>query len=202
MEFVRYFDFLTILLFGLIWLGICVFLRFKKKKSFVYLLFFTLFFIYLYKVLDYTLFQFQSLLLLKLFMPNLILNGQTAEKSINLIPLLTLTTKDIVTSLLNILLMIPFGLGLPFITNLRMKNVVIMGGLFSIVIELVQLVTGYFGGTTFRIADVNDVLFNTAGVTIGYLLFVRCIHICRYISTNVKLDTNPIIRYITLRSQV
>ena len=109
MGFAMYFDLLTILLFGLIWIGTVTFLRLKKKKSVVYLIFFTIFYSYLFKVLDYTLFQFQSLLLLKYFMPDLILQGQTAGKNINLIPLITLTLEDLKTSLLNILLLIPFG---------------------------------------------------------------------------------------------
>src|SRR5215207_9073111 len=71
-----YFDLLTIFLFGLIWIGIVTFLR--LKKSLAYLIFFTIFYVYIFKVLDYTLFQFQSLILLKHFMPGLILNGQTA----------------------------------------------------------------------------------------------------------------------------
>jgi glycopeptide antibiotics resistance protein len=177
-----YFDVLTVLFFGLIWVGIVTFLRLKKKKSFVSLVLFTIFYIYLFKVLDYTLFQFQSLLLLKLFMPNLILKGQTAEESLNLIPLITLTPQDLKTSLLNILLMVPFGFGLPFITNLRMKKVVVIGALFSIVIEVLQFVTGFMAKITFRVADINDVLFNTVGVTIGYILFVGFMHIYRHIS--------------------
>ena len=72
-----YFDLLTVLLFGLIWIGIVTFLWLKKKKSLAYLIFFTIFYVYIVKVLDYTLFQFQSLVLLKHFMPDLILNGQT-----------------------------------------------------------------------------------------------------------------------------
>src|SRR5581483_10186473 len=63
----------TILLVGLIWLGISAFLLLPKKKGLVYVLFFTIFYIYLYKVLDYTLLQFQSLLLLQHFVPNLML---------------------------------------------------------------------------------------------------------------------------------
>src|SRR3954467_7759845 len=119
-----YFDVLTVLFFGLIWVGIVTFLRLKKKKSFVSLVLFTIFYIYLFKVFDYTLFQFQSLLLLKLFMPQLILQGQSANQSLNLIPFFTLTRYDINTSFLNILLFIPFGFGLPFITDFRAKKVI------------------------------------------------------------------------------
>lgn len=181
-----YVDLLTVLLFGLIWIGLVTFLR--LKKSLAYLIFFTIFYIYIIKVLDYTLFQFQSLVLLKYFMPNLILNGQTAGKSINLIPLITLTPQDLKTSFLNILLLIPFGFGLPFITNLRMKKIVVMGALFSIVIEFLQLITGFMAKITFRIADINDVIFNTVGVAIGYILFVGFMHIYRYLSHNLSGD--------------
>ena len=197
-----YFDLLTILLFGLIWIGIVTFLRLKKKKSLVYLIFFTIFYVYLFKVLDYTLFQFQSLLLLKHFMPDLILNGQTAGKNMNLIPLVTLTPQDLKTSLLNILLLVPFGFGLPFITDLRMKKIVVIGALFSIVIEFLQLVTGFIAKITFRIADINDVVFNTVGVAIGYIIFVGFVRIYRHISHDWEISANPILRYIAERPQI
>jgi glycopeptide antibiotics resistance protein len=190
-------DLSTALLFGLIWIGIVTFLRLKKKESLVYLLFFTIFYVYLFKVLDYTLFQFQSLILLKHFTPDLILNGQTAGENMNLIPLITLTLEELTTSLLNILLLIPFGFGLPFITNFRMKKIVVIGALFSIVIEFLQLITGFMAKITFRIADINDVIFNTVGVAVGYLLFVGFVRIYR--SRNWKISANPILRYIAER---
>ena len=155
----------------MIWLGIVAFLRVKKKPRLEYLLAFTVFYIYLYKVLDITLIQFQSLLLLKYFMPNLMLNGLAAESSINLVPLITLGAEDVRTSLLNILLMVPFGFGLAFLTNLRMGSVIAAGALFNIAVELLQLLTGMMASTTFRVADINDVIFNTAGVVIGCVLF-------------------------------
>jgi len=184
------FDLLTVLLFALIWIGIVMFLR--LKKSLAYLIFFTIFYVYIVKVLDYTLFQFQSLILLKHFMPDLILNGQTAGEEMNLLPLITLTSQDL----------IPFGFGLPFITNCHMKKVVVMGALFSIVIEFLQLITGYVAKMTFRIADVNDVIFNTVGAAIGYILFVGFVRIYRHISHNWDMAANPILRYIAERPQV
>ncbi|MCB0194463.1 MAG: VanZ family protein [Anaerolineae bacterium] len=197
-----YFDLLTVLLFGLIGIGTVTFLRLKKKKSLAYLLFFTIFYVYIVKVLDYTLFQFQSLILLNYFMPDLILNGLTAGKSLNLIPLITLTPQDLKTSLLNILLLIPFGFGLPFITDFRMKKIVVMGALFSIGIELLQLITGFLAKITFRIADINDVIFNTVGVAIGYILFVGFMRIYRHVSDHWQIAANPILRYIAERPQI
>ena len=197
-----YFDLLIVLLFGLIWIGIVTFLRLKKKKSLAYLIFFTIFYVYIVKVLDYTLFQFQSLLLLKHFMPNLILNGQTAGQDLNLVPLVTLTPDDLKTSLLNILLLIPFGFGLPFIANFRMKKIVVIGALFSIAIEVLQLVTGLMAGITFRVADINDVIFNTVGVVIGNMLFAGFVRSYRHISRNWEISANPILRYIADLPQV
>ena len=195
------FDLLIVLLFVLIWIGVVTFLWSKKKKSLAYLIFFTIFYVYIVKVLDYTLFQFQSLLLLKYFMPNLILNGQPAGKDLNLIPLITLTPQDLETSLLNILLLIPFGFGLPFITNFRMKKIVVIGLLFSIAIEFLQLITGFMAKITFRIADINDVIFNTLGVAIGYMLFVGFVRSYRHLSRDWKISANPILRYIAERPQ-
>ncbi len=195
-------DVATILLVVLIWLGTSAFLLLKREKSIVYLLFFTIFYIYLYKVLDYTLLQFQSLLLLQHFLPTLILEGVEAGGAVNLVPLTTLTRGDVNTSLLNILLMIPFGFGLPFITNFGMKQVVVAGLLLSIVIELLQLVTGLMADTTFRIADINDVIFNTMGVAVGYLLFAGFGRLFRLIFPNWTLPANPILRYVSERPQI
>jgi glycopeptide antibiotics resistance protein len=196
------FDLLAVLLSVLVWICIVTFLGLKKKKSFVFLLFFTIFYVYIVKVLDTTLFQFQSLILLKQFMPNLILNGQAAGKDLNLIPLITLTPEDLKTSLLNILLLIPFGFGLPFITNFRMKKIVMMGAFLSIVIEFLQLITGFLAKMTFRVADINDVIFNTIGAAAGYILFVGCVRIYRRISPHWERSANPILRYIAERPQM
>ena len=135
-------------------------------------------------------------------MPDLILNGQTAGKSMNLIPLITLTPQDLETSFLNILLLIPFGFGLPFITNYRMKKMVVIGALFSIFIEFIQLITGFIANITFRVADINDVIFNTVGVAIGYILFIVFVRIYRHISHNWEISANPILRYIAERPQI
>lgn len=192
----------TIILSGLMWIGSVTFLRLKKRKSLVYLMFFTIFYVYLVKVLDYTLFQFQSLILLKHFMPELILQGQTAGKNINLIPLITLAAPDLKTSILNILLMMPFGFGLPFITEFRVKKIVAAGALLSIAVEFLQLITGFAAKITFRVADVNDVIFNTLGVALGYLLFAGFVRFHRRIFDNSEPAANPIFRYISERPQV
>jgi glycopeptide antibiotics resistance protein len=73
----------------------------------------------------------------------------------------------------NILLTMPFGLGLPFLTPISTRRVfwlALYAGLAlegtQLVIELIGLVSGY--GHTI---DIIDVLLNAAGVLIGYGLF-------------------------------
>jgi len=161
----------TVAVAGVAWLALAWHLH-RRGRNMVYLALFTVFFVYGFKVLDYTLFQFQSLLLLQHFDPNLILNGVPDDERLNLVPVVTLRSADIRTSLLNVAMMVPFGLGLPFLTGLRWVSTVAAGALVSVAIELLQLVTGVLGGITFRVADVNDVIFNAAGTGLGYLLFV------------------------------
>ncbi|HEV7694149.1 MAG TPA: VanZ family protein [Hyphomonadaceae bacterium] len=189
----------TVLVAGLLWLAVVMALR---KKGFAFLAFFTVFYVYLFKVLDYTLFQYQSLLVLKQWMPNLRLNGLAASDSLNLIPLFELTPADATTSLLNILMLVPFGFGLPFITRLRMKGVVLSGALFSILIELMQLSTGILARTTFRVADINDVIFNTTGAAIGYLMFAGFTRGYRRVSSGWGIRMHPVLRHIAERPQI
>jgi glycopeptide antibiotics resistance protein len=83
-----------------------------------------------------------------------------------------------------------------------MKKVVAIGLFSSIVIEFLQFITGFISNTTFRIADVNDLIFNTIGVAIGYILFVGFIRNYRRIFRNSKILSNQILRYIADRPQV
>lgn len=202
MNFVHLFDISLLVFFILIWFILLLYLFKKKKKSNLYLILFSLFFVYFFKILDYTLFQFQSLLLLKFFMPQLQLSGQSAEEAINLIPVLTLRPQDLTTSLLNILLFVPFGLFLPLLTSFRMKKIVFLGMIVSIGIELLQFLTGDIARVTFRVMDINDVVFNTLGVILGYVLFVRCVQLSRHLFHKRKLSSHPLIEYFTDRPQI
>ncbi|GCD82211.1 hypothetical protein PTHTG4_12730 [Parageobacillus thermoglucosidasius] len=66
----------------------------------------------------------------------------------------------------NIALFIPFGFFASRSTSLRPKTVVIVGFLLSFCIESIQL---FF--VPFRAFDVDDILLNTLGTTIGAALF-------------------------------
>ncbi|RPK68750.1 VanZ like family protein [Streptomyces sp. ADI96-02] len=70
----------------------------------------------------------------------------------------------------NLLLGVPFGLLLPFIVSrrLRMIRLTLLTAVVMIVVELIQgaLVVG-------RAFDVDDVILNTSGALLGYLLLGR-----------------------------
>jgi glycopeptide antibiotics resistance protein len=73
--------------------------------------------------------------------------------------------------------------------------------ILSIGIEFLQFVTGFMADTTFRVADINDLIFNTLGVTIGYILFVQFMRVYRRVFRSWRIS-NPILRYIAERPQV
>ncbi|HIV17370.1 MAG TPA: VanZ family protein, partial [Candidatus Alectryocaccobium stercorigallinarum] len=70
--------------------------------------------------------------------------------------------------IMNIMLFVPFGLLCPLISNSfrRMQHMLLAGFGLSFIIETTQLFTLY------RISDINDLISNTAGTFIGYMLFV------------------------------
>jgi glycopeptide antibiotics resistance protein len=190
-----------LLLFAVLWVALLVILRVRKEAGWVHLLLVAIFGAYLYAVLDVTLLQFQSLLLLKLFQPGLILRGIEAAQSLNLVPLVGLSIGDLPTSLLNILMLVPFGFGLPFLTGFRFAQIVASGALFSLAIEALQLATGQWAGTTFRVADINDVIFNTTGAAIGYLLFIGFLRLLRAARGGSPVS-NPFLRHLIERPQL
>lgn len=69
--------------------------------------------------------------------------------------------------IMNILLFVPFGLLCPLISTSfrRIGRTLLAGFGFSFIIEASQLFTLY------RISDINDLIANTAGAFIGYMIF-------------------------------
>jgi glycopeptide antibiotics resistance protein len=73
---------------------------------------------------------------------------------------------------LNILLTVPFGFGLPFVAGLRGREVLAIGVLLSVGIELAQLLADalYLALPTWSV-DINDVFLNSLGVVLGLAVF-------------------------------
>lgn len=81
----------------------------------------------------------------------------------------------------NIVPFLPLGLIAPFLYRpLTWKHVLAVSIFFAVAIEGVQMI--------FRmgIFDVDDILLNVLGITLGYVLFVVCLHITRRFSSELK----------------
>ncbi|MDE5884326.1 MAG: VanZ family protein, partial [Oscillospiraceae bacterium] len=89
------------------------------------------------------------------------------EDSINLIPFSN--DIDIVAYLLNVVLLIPLGIFVPVLWEKasRLINIAVIGFSFSVFIEITQLINN-------RQTDIDDVILNTSGAIIGFLIYKLC----------------------------
>lgn len=84
--------------------------------------------------------------------------------NLSLIPFIDMITGPIDT-ILNVILFVPMGLFLPLLYKKcnNIKAVALMGFMFSLSVEIVQM----FGWGS---SDINDLITNTIGVCLGYLI--------------------------------
>ncbi len=73
--------------------------------------------------------------------------------------------------ILNIIMMIPFGFLYPIIKKKGVIKTVFTTLFFSLLIESTQLVSVWWGSVDTRIFDVTDLITNTLGGLIGFLLY-------------------------------
>lgn len=87
------------------------------------------------------------------------------ELSLTLIPFLPMIA-DLKNTILNIALFVPLGIMLPFLWKKysTLKATLLFGFGMSLSIELLQILT-------YRATDINDMIANTSGAVLGYLLF-------------------------------
>jgi glycopeptide antibiotics resistance protein len=71
----------------------------------------------------------------------------------------------------NILLTLPFGLGICLIFPVRARLIPFLALAVGLAIEATQLLVSLIIGIGYRGVDINDVLLNAAGVLLGYGLF-------------------------------
>jgi glycopeptide antibiotics resistance protein len=152
-------------------IGILAYMKKKQQRSTGYLISFAVFYVYLLYVSEYTIFP------LRLFAPAytklMIDQGGTWRDGLNLVPF-----RDVSIAYLrsvqgwgNLVLTVPFGFGLPFVGTTDFKAIAWRGIIFPVFIELAQLLLNFAYRYSARVVDVNDVLFNFAGVLIGFALF-------------------------------
>ncbi|MDQ0887815.1 glycopeptide antibiotics resistance protein [Paenibacillus sp. V4I9] len=73
-------------------------------------------------------------------------------------------------SLYNLIMLMPLGIYLPMLFKLkRISKSILTVFLVSLTIEISQLILGYLGFVRSREFDVDDLILNTLGGTIGYL---------------------------------
>lgn len=82
---------------------------------------------------------------------------------------------------LNVVMMIPFGFLLPVVKKQNILSIIVRTLMFSLSIELLQpLING------FRAADITDVITNTVGGIIGYLLYLLFNPIVKVVLQRIK----------------
>lgn len=104
------------------------------------------------------------------FIPIPALNMNISHLHMNLVPYIDLINSrgDFAKQiLLNILMFVPFGILYPLIYKKGLKSTVLRGLLFSVCIELLQLVSARQSGS----CDITDVINNTLGALVGYLIY-------------------------------
>lgn len=142
-----------------------IFLR-RKGKSLSYLIFFSLFCLYLIQVFSVAVFPFPIGTPVENFKPN-----------INLIPFdfgyCDPRARDQCFRQIyeNILLTIPFGFGINFLARVKPKHLFWLAAGVGATLELIQLAVSLIFRTSFRVVDINDLLLNALGVLIGYGVF-------------------------------
>ena len=139
-----------------------------RKHNLSYLLFFSIFWIYLLAVVQAVIFP---------FVINTAYGNATFTPSINLIPFyfgscFTYMPALCVRGILeNIILTIPFGFGINFLVRVKPRNFFWLAISIGLGFELSQLAISLVFRSAFRAVDINDAILNAAGVLLGYVFF-------------------------------
>ena len=117
---------------------------------------------------------------------------------INLIPIIKWGMGDLFGVIMNIIMFIPFGIGIPLLwkNGNTFVRTTFVGFMFSLLIEISQLFN-------FRATDIDDLIMNTLGTMIGYgiyYLLLRKITIFQMDNSNKKkvLKNTALINVITI----
>ena len=155
----------------IIWIILMIKMR-KHKK--MYLLFITLIIIYATVVIDVTILPMPFN---KVAIQNARMYPFVPLHSINLVPFFFekfISPLELKFHVLNILMFVPMGIILSFYNESKFSKVLFKSFLWSLAIELIQLLLGILVSGT-RIVDIDDLIMNTIGGVIGYLVFILII---------------------------
>lgn len=108
-------------------------------------------------------------------------------EDVNLIPF-SPGSVDAFGLIMNILLFVPLGIGLPLLfLSCSFKQTVLTGFLLSLLIELGQLFN-------YRATDINDLLMNTLGAAAGFYLYKALLKNCHLLQIKNGRSKNFFIR--------
>jgi glycopeptide antibiotics resistance protein len=154
------------LLIGLSVLVCLLFVFWRQRRSLPYLLFFSIFWLYLLVVVSTVIFPIVIDLQASWasFFPDI--NFRPFYFGACSIPLSC--AKDVI---LNILLTVPFGFGVNFLLKVKPRSFLWLAPTIGLMFELSQLLVLLIFKSRFHAIDINDAIFNGIGVLIGYALF-------------------------------
>lgn len=172
------FDLITIIIGAVCYLIWCWFIHKKYHKEKIYYIYSTIMFIYFMVLIKVTLF------------PIMMIDGMPSnvKGNVNFIPFVNGIGR---TDILNLIMTIPFGIGMPFVSKINsLTRSAISGAVLGGCIELIQYIETFLtGGFTLRTIDINDVIFNCAGSIVGFILLYGVAKmICRLQLDDKKLN--------------
>jgi glycopeptide antibiotics resistance protein len=180
-----------------------------RRRGIFYLLFFSIFWVYLLVLVSVTVFpiplgmgggfKFETIWaqIVSMF----------KFSGLNLIPLYFGNCWDLPRACAigiyeNILMTVPFGFGINFIARLRKRDFIWLAFAVGLVIEATQFALDLLLGGVYRTVDVNDVLFNALGVWIGVGLFFGFARLFMAITERFEIRRTGLLAYIqTVASQ-
>lgn len=149
---------------------VIIFNQWRRKQNLPYIFFFTLFVVYLMYGIDKVLFPME-------------ISGSFSDamrrlpilSSVNFVPFyfgqFGLTAGGLKFLLYNILLTMPYGFGINFLTGMNAKKIVRISICLGLGLEMAQLLLSLALRYPYRVVDINDAIFNAFGVLLGYGLF-------------------------------
>ena len=169
------FDLITIIIGVVCYLIWCWFIHKKYHKEKVYYIYSTIMFIYFMVLIKVTLF------------PIMMIDGMPSnvKGNVNFIPFVNGIGR---TDILNLIMTIPFGIGMPFVSKINsLTRSAISGAVLGGGIELIQYIETFLtGGFTLRTIDINDVIFNCAGSIVGFIILYGVAQFVCHLNLNDK----------------
>ena len=79
--------------------------------------------------------------------------------------------RELLFLIYNTILTLPFGFGINFLTSMSFKKIVRVSILLGLGLEVAQFLISLILRYPYRVIDINDSIFNSCGVLLGYGLF-------------------------------